>query len=229
MPESTSTTATNTAPITSANPQAGAAVTPPAQAATTTTTPEPQAGDGNNANEPFSLDEAKKLRSESANLRKRLKAYEDAENAQKEAALSDLEKSNKRATEAEAKIKQYQEKLVNAQVKLAAKDKGIIDPDLAALAVQSQLEYDDEGMPSNLEKVLADLIKNKPFLVASGNAQTPASAAQTAQTPNAPSIPAMNPGRTNIQSPVAQPLQGAKRVSLAEAYRLNAQQNQNRR
>ena len=214
MPESTSTAT----PTVSATPQAGVTVTPQPQAGTTPQ-PEPQAGDG--TNEQLSLDEARKLRKENQTLRQRQKAIDDAEEAARVAALSELDKSNKRAQDAEAKIKDMQDKLVQAQVKLAAKDKGIIDPDLAALALQSSLEFDEDGMPSNLDKALADLIKNKPYLVPASTAQAPISSAQTAHVPNAPAIPAMNPGRTNIQSPTGQPLQG--RVSLSDAYRLAAQ------
>jgi uncharacterized membrane protein YccC len=129
--------------------------------------------------------------------RKKLSLYEEAEKRAQEAALSEVDKASKRATEAEARIKQYQQQLVNAQVKLAAKDKGIIDPDIAALALADKLEYGDDGMPTNLEKALDDLIKSKPYLVPKADQAAPASPAQTAT----PAIPAMNPGRSSIQSP----------------------------
>ena len=84
---------------TSGATQADASVTTPAQAATITS-PDAQAADGNN--EPISLDEAKKLRQEAASLRKRekdvlaqLKAYQDKEQATKDAELSEVERVNK--------------------------------------------------------------------------------------------------------------------------------------
>ena len=188
-----------TEPTPAAAPAANAEQTP-AQVATNTT-PQPQAGEGS---ESISLEEAKKLRSEAQSLRKRMKAYEDAEKAAQEAALSEAEKSAKRAQEAEARIKQYQDQLVTAQVKLAAQEKGIIDPELAALAVQKTLELDDDGMPTNLDEALDALIKNKPYLVpASSVPEQPATPAQPGQ---APALPAMNPGRNVItqQSPLPQ-------------------------
>lgn len=187
-------------------PEATPAVTPettPAQAATSTT-PSPQAGDGN---ETISLEEARKLRSEAANLRKRMKAYEDAERAAQEAQLAEIDRVKQQHQAAEERIKHYQQQLVTAQVKLAATAKGIIDPDMAALAVQSSLEYDDDGMPSNLDKALTDLIKNKPYLAPKPTepAPAPVTPAQTAATQRAPAVPAMNPGRANIMPPDARP------------------------
>lgn len=224
---STSTTGTNTTSTATSATQAAATGAAPAQAATSSTTPDLQASDGKSAKTSDDYERMiADLRRENASHRTKLNKFEADEKARADAALSELERANKRATDSEAKIKAMQEKLVNAHVKLAAKDKGIVDPDLAALAVQSQLEYDDEGMPSNLDKVLADLVKQKPYLVQAAQAQASQTAAQTASSQNAPAIPAMNPGRTNIQSPTQQQsLQGQKRLSLAEAYRLNAQNN----
>ena len=166
-----------TEPTPAAAPAANAEQTP-AQVATNTT-PQPQAGEGSKS---ISLEEAKKLRSEAQSLRKRMKAYEDAEKAAQEAALSEAEKSAKRAQEAEARIKQYQDQLVTAQVKLAAQEKGIIDPELAALAVQKTLELDDDGMPTNLDEALDALIKNKPYLVPASSVARAASYTRSAWT-----------------------------------------------
>lgn len=189
---------------TPATPPAGdaAPIQTPAQAATSTT-PEPQAGDGQ---ETISLEEARKLRKEAQSLRQRLKGFEDAEEQAKLAALSDVDKATKRANDAEQRIKQYQERLVLAEVKMAAQAKGIIDPDLAALAIRDKLEFGDDGMPSNLEKTLDALIKNKPYLVPKlaeppAPSEPPVTPATSAAVPPAPALPAMNPGRTTIQPP----------------------------
>ncbi len=132
---------------------------------------------------------------------KELAAYKEKERLASEAQLSELEKASKRAEAAEQQIKKYQQELINAQVRLAAKDKGVIDPDMAALALSDKLEYGDDGMPTNLEKALDDLIKSKPYLVPKADESPPASPAQTQS--RTPAIPAMNPGRTSIQSPAA--------------------------
>ncbi len=154
-----------------------------------------------------SLNNAKE---ENARHSKKLSAYEKAEKeaaAAKEAAdlaqLSEIERIKKQHEASEQRIKLYQQQLVMAQVKLAAKDKNIVDPDLAALAIQDKLELDGDGMPTNLDKILDDLIKNKPYLVMKPAEPAPpaTSPAQTAPTPNAPAIPAMNHGRSNIATP----------------------------
>src|SRR5260221_8243078 len=152
-----------------------------------------------------SLNNAKE---ENARHSKKLSAYEKAEKeaeAAKKAAdlaqLSELEQEKKQRVDAEARIKHYQQQLVMAQVKLAAKDKNIVDPDLAALAIQDKLELDENGMPTNLDKILDDLIKNKPYLVKVDASAPPATTpAQTANQRSAPATPAMNPGRSNIAS-----------------------------
>lgn len=174
-------------------PLAGDAGNAPQPLAGNTTPPEPLAGDGQ---EQISLDEARKLRKENQTLRQRQKTIDDAEALRQQAAMSDLEKANKAHADMEAKYQQVQKQLVESEVRYVSKDKGIINPDLIAPAIMSKLEYGDDGKPTNLEKVLDDLIKANPFIVAKADAQ-PASPAQT----NTPALPAMNPGRSSIQPP----------------------------
>lgn len=172
------------------------AVTPPAPAATTT--PDPQAGDGQDQ---ISLEEARKLRKEAQALRTRLKGYEDKEAADRDAQLSEIEKISKRATEADKLVNQYKQELIASKVQLAAQAKGIIDPELAAMAIQKSLEYGDDGMPTNLDKALDDLLKSKPFL--SGQSTAASASPSTMPQPGTPALPAMNPGRSAIPSPNA--------------------------
>ena len=131
---------------------------------------------------------------------KKLADYEQKEKDIQQAALDDVGKANKRAEEAEQKNKLYIQQLVSAQVKLAAQAKNIIDPDIAAMAVQGQLEYDDTGMPTNVDAALTALIKTKPYLVTKAP-EPPAPATVVPNAPNAPATPAMNPGRANIKPP----------------------------
>lgn len=147
--------------------------------------------------------------------RKKLSGYEDAERKAQEAQLSEIERATKRATEAESRSEQYRQQLVTAHVKLAAQAKGIIDPDLAALAIAAELEYGDDGMPNNVEKALEKLVKNKPYLVAqqAQQQQTPTAPLQG----GAPAVPAMNPGRSQIVPPEAVP---PGKLSIADAYRM---------
>lgn len=141
-------------------------------------------------------EEAKRHGSKLTAAEKQLAVYQEKERAAQEAALSEMEKSNKRAAEAEAKIKQYQQELITLSVKLAAKDMGIIDPDIAALAIQKTLEFGDDGMPSNLDDALKALVKQKPYLVpAKAEPATPAAQTATPAATATPTLPAMNPGR----------------------------------
>lgn len=140
-------------------------------------------------------------------VQKELDAYKEKERLAQEAALSEVEKANKRAVELEQQVAQLKQELISKTVQLIAKEKGIIDSELASLAIQKTLEFGDDGMPSNVDKALDDLIKNKPFLVPPKQeekpVEQPSSPAQTAQAPafQTPAIPAMNPGRTAIAHP----------------------------
>lgn len=169
------------------------AVTPapsPALAATNTP-PDTLAVDGN---ETISLEEARKLRKENQALRNRQKQIDDAEEQKRLAALSEAERANKQVQDLQQKYDIEHKQHINALVKLAAHSKGIVDPDIAALAIESQLEDD----LSNLDKLLEDLIKNKPYLAKAAEPTTPAQ-----QRP--PATPAMNPGRSTIAPPNSLP------------------------
>lgn len=171
--------------------------------------------------------EKKRLHEEAASYRKRakeleaqLKPYLEAEQQKRDAELSQVEKVTKQAEAERARAEQYKQQYVSAQVQLAAQKKGIIDPEMAALAVQKSLEYDENGLPSNLDKALDELVKNKPYLVKAAEASPPASPAQTAQPASTPTIPAMNPGRSSIPSPAGSPPPGGRpRIpSWSEVY-----------
>src|SRR6266581_6403353 len=147
---------------------------------------------------------------------KRLSTYEKLEKereaaaqAAKDAQLSEIERVKKQAADAQQKIQQQQQQLVMAQVKLVAKDKGIINPELIAPVVERKLEYDKDGEPTNLEAVLDELIKGNPYLV------KPAEPAPSPAVPT-PAIPAMNPGRSSIPGPGANPTGKPTRLSDIE-------------
>lgn len=146
--------------------------------------------------------------------RKKLTAYEKAEKereaaaqAAKDAELGELERSKKQFQDLQAKydaeIAQYKQELISTKVQLAAKEKGIIDSELAAMAIQKGLEYGEDGMPTNIEKALDNLIKNKPYLAPPKQEPTQEQTlpAQTANLQKPPATPAMNPGRTQISPP----------------------------
>lgn len=150
--------------------------------------------------------------------RKKLTAYEKTEEDAKLVALSDAEKMTKAITDSAKQIKAYQEKVASYEVRLQAQSLGIIDPELAALAISSTLEYDDNGMPTNVEKLLKALVVAKPYLVAQ-SATTPATTPATSNAvPQAPAIPAMNPGRNNIQSPANTAPGPFKPIRLSDVF-----------
>lgn len=182
MPEDSNTPASTT-------PQAGDVGNAPQPQAGNTTPPEPQAGEGQS--EPLSLEEARKLRSEASNLRARLKAAEakatefDKLKADAEAAkltetqrlqkqLADLQKAHESAT---AQVKTER---ARAAIQVQALQNGL-DPKLASRLIElSDLEYDDEGQPSNVPALIKSLLKDYPHLVSkmtpasSGGATNPA-------------------------------------------------------
>lgn len=138
---------------------------------------------------------------------KKLSEYEKADQERQQAALSDVEKANVRATEAEQQKQHYQQRLVSTQVELAAQRMGIINPALAALAIANKLDTGEDGLPTNIESALKELIKDNPYL-AKAEPATPATPPATHTTPQqqqAPAIPAMNPGRANLTAPGSLP------------------------
>src|SRR5216684_1362520 len=160
------------APDTGANPTAGA--TPADANASTsapggqTTTSEPLAGD-----EQISLEEAKKLRSEAASLRKRMKAFEDAEAKAKDAQLTEQEKAQKQLADYQAQhsetLRQLQEERNSNALERAGRTLGIADPIALADAVNialatALLEHDDAGKPTNADAIMKEIIKARPWL-----------------------------------------------------------------
>lgn len=147
--------------------------------------------------------------------RKKLTAYEQKEEAERAAALSEVEKATKRAADAEQKNQHLQKQLIAKTVQIAAQAKGIINPKIAASAIEAELEYGDDGMPTNLDKALDRLVKENPYLIAAKAEPVPPEPAQTTPVQvNAPNIPAMAPGRSSIVSPNA--LQPGKTPRLAD-------------
>ncbi len=159
-----------------------------AQAATQTTS-EPQAGD----DQQISLEEAKKLRSEAASLRKRMKAFEDAQAAADQAKLTDQERLQKQLADTQAALNEkelaIQDRVIRYEVQLQAAELGANPRHLdkiARLIDRSDLEFDDDGMPKNVKVLLEKLFKEMPELLlqdkrtpTSGGATNPGRAASS--------------------------------------------------
>ncbi len=136
---------------------------------------------------------------------KELAAYKAAEQAARDAQMSELQKAQKQAAELQEQHDQLAAELVTARVnqdvaKYAGKLNFLVAPDLLAKLIDWEaVEFDDAtGKPTNVEKLLEKLAKNAPELV------KPAPGQQQQQ--GAPPIPGMSPdraayGRSSIQPP----------------------------
>lgn len=89
--------------------------------------------------------------------------------------------------ERETLAAKYQARMLAYEVQLQAQALGIIDPDAAVkLLDASKIEYDDEGAPKNLGKLLRELVAAKTYLVAPANqGQQNTGAQQTASASSA--------------------------------------------
>lgn len=139
--------------------------------------------DAQAVSETISLEEARKLRSEAANLRKRLKELEDQKRQIDEAKLSETERLQKRLAELERKEIEYQQSLqartLEYEVKLHAARLGVVDPEAAyRLLDVKQIEFDEDGKPVNVEKVMRELIAKKPYLAGGNGAMSATNPAQ---------------------------------------------------
>lgn len=120
--------------------------------------------------ESFDAEYVKKLRSEAAENRRKLRDLETRVKAEDDKKLSETERMQKRLAELEKEAEQLkqdrQERTVRYETMLAAGKLNIVDPDAAfRLMDASALEFDENGSPTNVEKVLQGLIKARPYLV----------------------------------------------------------------
>jgi hypothetical protein len=108
----------------------------------------------------------------------------------KDAQLTEQQKLEQRAAELEKQANQTTEELrqerAHREVERQARKLNLVDEETALALVQSRIEYDDAGKPTNVEALLTQLAKDKPFLVG-----TDAGSAAAAR----PSSSAANPNR----------------------------------
>lgn len=129
-------------------------------------------GDGESSSQPesMSLEEAKKLRSEHNALRKRIKAFEDAEAKRADADKTAEERAAGRITDLEKELESERSARRSVMLQIAASSAArklnFRDPELASRLVGSaEVEYADDGSPKNVEKLLGDLAREHPVLV----------------------------------------------------------------
>lgn len=134
-----------------------------------TGTDEPQAGtddapDGVADTPSLSPEDARKLRSEAANLRKRLKANEEELTKLKDGELSERQKLERDKTALEAKVSQLESSLRDKTVQAVAAKVGVkadlIDT-VAPLIDWDDVDADDTKV---IEKAVKELVKDRPSL-----------------------------------------------------------------
>jgi len=87
----------------------------------------------------------------------------------KDAQLSEQQKLEQKAVELEKKANQTAEELrqerAHREVERQARKLNLVDEETALALVAARIEYDDAGKPTNVEALLTQLAKDKPFLV----------------------------------------------------------------
>lgn len=127
--------------------------------------------------ERFDAEYVKGLRREAAEYRKRLRELETKVKADEDAKLTETERLQNKVAEYERlqadHERERQEWALRRAVDTAAAKLGIIDADAAyKLLDLAELEFAESGAPKNLDKVLANLVKARPYLVAAPNVST---------------------------------------------------------
>lgn len=148
------------------DPPAGAAATPPAD-------PPADLSQAPGGPDLTTLQkELRDARKEAAAFRTKLKQYEDTDAAAKQAQMSEAERLQAQLAELQRGIEERDRRLKEADlrdaVKGAATRLGFADPaDALAMLDRDAIEYTDDGRPRNLDHVLGEIIRSKPYLKAS--------------------------------------------------------------
>lgn len=130
---------------------------------------EPQTG------EVFDADYVRRLRAEAADYRRKLRDLEAKVKAEQEAKMTEQEGLRQRLAELEQREAEYQRLLrtrtLEYEVKIQAVQMGVVDPEIVYRLIEpGEIEYDDDGRPKNLEKVLKSLVSARPYLLSTSAA-----------------------------------------------------------
>lgn len=181
-------------------PQAGG---PAANAQTPPVVPTPQAGGSTATNgtapaaPPATIEEAlaaitrlqaevTETRKEAAGYRVKAKTLDDAQEAARLAALSDVDRAKAELETAKQATEKLRGAMAASAIAQAAKTLGIIDPELAAKLVQERggLDLDESGLPKDATAALRALLLEKPYLASTaaiaGATANPSSGGATA-------------------------------------------------
>ena len=127
---------------------------------------QPQAGTPTDSQaEPISLDEARKLRQEAANLRRRLKERESELEQHRNAGLSELEKAQRRIQELEARDAEYQAAQRTRALEQLFRAEHAQYPELLTAQIDpAELDLAPDGTITNGSAVVSRLKKQYPGL-----------------------------------------------------------------
>lgn len=119
--------------------------------------------------------ELKEARTEAAKYRTELRSAQEKLSKFEQAQLSEQEKLQKRAEEAEqtaqALAQRLTDTLIRAEVMAQAQKHGVIDLDAAyRLIDRSSVKIGDDGSVEGVDKAVAALVKERPWLIASTTA-----------------------------------------------------------
>lgn len=120
--------------------------------------PNPQAGDGGNAERTYSETAYRKVQSEAKNLRERLKQYEEAETQ----ALPELDRLKKERTKLDSELTDLRNEIRTGRITSAAVKAGALYPDAVVRLVPDDAD--------DYEKAIRDVQKAYPALFPKGNA-----------------------------------------------------------
>lgn len=141
--------------------------TPPALEATPAETPEVEATTQETEPAPeVDPEQVKKLRKEAADYRTKLRAAEKELEDRRQAEMTEAEKLQARAEQAEKDLAVLAEKAKAGALRAAIAEDGSIPADLAIPLISGNVEYDEQGDPTNVRDLLAGLAEKHPQLVA---------------------------------------------------------------
>ena len=119
-----------------------------------------------------SLDEVKKVRSEAANLRKRLKEaeatvseFETANQSDEERRSAELQSLQERADKAERELR-----VANGRNQTLSKAGNAIDSEVLYRYIRDDITFGDDGQPENIDDLIAQARESRPSLFQRGSA-----------------------------------------------------------
>jgi hypothetical protein len=129
----------------------------------------------------------RKLSAEAAAYRRKVRELEQKLKQYEEAQLSEQEKLQRRLAELERERAEWernrQETVLRYEIQLAAQRLGVVDTDAAYRLIDlSEVEFDEEGRPTNVDAVVRGLLQKRPWLAPQSgiSASNPATASSGA-------------------------------------------------